>query len=55
MNDGGAVAHAIYRQHPKMLLSPAKPHECSRIGSRFTVWPNFDATVKPRRKFGVKF
>ena len=55
MNDCGAVAHAVYRQRLKVLLPPANPHECWRIDSKFTVRPNFDMTVKRRRKFGDKF
>ena len=39
----------------KKPLSPANPHECSRIASKFTVKPNFGATAKRRRRFGVKF
>jgi hypothetical protein len=55
MSACGADAHATYRQRPEMLLPPAKPHECSRITSKFTVRPEFEVTVWRRRRSGVKF
>jgi hypothetical protein len=55
MNGCDAEVHAIYRQPPKVQLPPANPHECWRIASEFTVRPNFEATAKRSKKFGVKF
>lgn len=54
-NGGVAIVHAVCRQRPKVLLLHAKPHECSRIASKFTVRPDFDVTVKYRRKFCFQF
>jgi hypothetical protein len=48
MSGCGADVRAIDRQRPKVLLMPAKPHECSRIASKFAAGPNFDVTVERR-------
>jgi hypothetical protein len=49
------MGSTVRRQRPRMPLSPANPHECSRIASKFTVRPDFGVTVRRGRRLGVEF